>query len=267
MQHWQVNPPLALKKLHRRQGHNLKDFRQETSILVKLGEIDQPHIIHLITAFRHGEQYYLVFPLAEYSLMRHFETKEPERSIEHVHWLLKQATKITHALYIIHDKMEGSSKNSLLPTYRHGRQQQQPQEPGFLGVPTAETAVSLRDSNVGKTGEELKGYHHDLALNNLLLFYRLHEELQGLEARWGRIVISDFGLSKLRRPTDGSKTLNVRGQLNYMPPESNKSGPGETSYQDRKKDIWSLGCILLQMLVWLEGGSESLGNFERERQV
>ena len=266
-----VNPPLALKEILRRPEYTSEAFKQETDILVKLSLMNEPHIIHLITAFRHGRQYYLVFPLAEYSLWDLCTKQEPEKSLSHITWMFRQMAGIASALNTIHNKMKAPSKNLLEPTESLQRsQQQQQQDPSRLAVPQGQHAVTahtLRYSKGGKgiTGEQLIGYHHDLALSNLLVFRALHVILQGSEKIYGRIVLSDFGLGKLRRLQEGSRTGNLKGQPNYMAPEAHKILEGVAAYQNRKKDIWGLGCILLQIIVWLEGGSKALGMFESSR--
>jgi len=234
-------------------------------MLVRLNELKHTHIIHLITAFTHGPHYYLVFPLAENCLATHFAKTQPIRTISHIVWLLEQFVGITDALDVIHRQMKGSSKPLLGPTrqpHYFGHQQQ----PGLLVVPEPAKNPSLRDHETGLTGEKLKGYHNDLALNNLLVFSALHEHLEGREAKYGRIVISDFGLGKLRRPVDGSKTRHISGQFKYLAPES-RADRLEDRYQDQMKDIWGLGCILLEVLVWLRGGSSALPDFDSRRCV
>ena len=256
---------MALKRLLSYHGDATEGFKRETSMLVRLNQMQHRHIIHLITAFAHGPHHYLVFPLAKYSLETHFAKTQPARTISHIVWLLEQFIGITDALDVIHGQMIGSSKPLLDPTrqpHHFGHQQQ----PGLLGVPAPAKNPSLRDLETGLTGEKLKGYHNDLALNNLLVFSTLHEYLEGNEAKYGRIVISDFGLGKLRRPVDGSKTRHISGQFKYLAPES-RADKLEERYQDKMKDIWGLGCILLEVLVWLRGGPSALPDFDSRRSV
>ena len=239
--------------------------------MVRLSLLNEPHIITLITAFRQGRQYYLVFPLAECSLWDLCTQQEPGRNLFHITWMFQQFAGIACALNKIHNEMKASSKNLLEPTESLIRnQQQQPQDVGRLVVPQGQngvTAHTLRYSKGGKgiTGEQLIGYHHDLALSNLLVFKELDVILQGFEKIYGRIVLSDFGLGKVRRLQEGSKTTNPKGQPNYMAPEGHKHHEGVDTYQNRKKDIWGFGCILLQIIVWLEGGTEALDMFELAR--
>lgn len=231
---------------------------------MRLAGIEHPHIVRLITAFRHGDHYYLVFPLAKFCLERLFEETEPEKSLKHIHWIIGQMAGVARALNAIHSQMTGSSQHPLRPTQRPHRVNHQ-----LLGVPQSTpgtNALSLRDDKLAKSGELLKGVHNDLAPGNLLIFDKLDVKLEGDEAKYGRIVISDFGLAKLRRHIDGSKSFNIRGQPNFLAPESKAENSGGR-YQDQTKDIWCMGAILLLILVWLEGGRCVLTAFDTARWV
>jgi serine/threonine protein kinase/Tfp pilus assembly protein PilF len=60
----------------------------------------------------------------------------------------------------------------------------------------------------------------------------------------GQAKILDFGLAKLSWGADLTRTLAVMGTPVYMSPEQAK---GETV--DQRTDIWSLGCVLFEMLT------------------
>jgi len=59
----------------------------------------------------------------------------------------------------------------------------------------------------------------------------------------GLVKIMDFGLAKLTWGVDLTKTATIMGTVAYMSPE--QASGGEI---DRRTDIWSLGCILYEML-------------------
>jgi serine/threonine protein kinase len=60
----------------------------------------------------------------------------------------------------------------------------------------------------------------------------------------GQVKIMDFGLAKLSWGVDLTKTATIMGTVAYMSPEQAK---GEKI--DHKTDIWSLGCVLYEMLA------------------
>lgn len=83
------------------------------------------------------------------------------------------------------------------------------------------------------------GYHFDLKPANILV------------EQDGRLVITDFGQAVFKAAKDStdSRVRGMGGTEAYSPPELNdKSG------LNRKYDIWSLGCIFLEVLVFIIGG-------------
>lgn len=130
--------------------------------------------------------------------------------------------------------------------------------------PEALVDVSVRRSHISKTIESLvhavtwihrkigsdRAYHHDLKPSNILRF-------DGHPATW---KICDFGMAKLIRPDDQSGTThrpdNGFGSYIYQPPEYFSNDP--TVSHGRAFDVWSLGCILLELLtVWKHGWDEA----------
>jgi len=60
----------------------------------------------------------------------------------------------------------------------------------------------------------------------------------------GQAKLMDFGLAKLERGADVTRTMGVMGTVAYMSPEQ---ALGEKV--DQRTDIWSLGCVLFEMLT------------------
>ena len=93
--------------------------------------------------------------------------------------------------------------------------------------------------------------HHDLKPQNILL----------LDKRW---TISDFGMTRLRSLDKGSQTERNLGSYPYQPPEYFEK---EVKKHGRSFDIWSLGCIIVELAVLIVHGWESkkLDTFQTDR--
>ncbi|KAL0578727.1 mitogen-activated protein kinase kinase kinase [Marasmius crinis-equi] len=75
----------------------------------------------------------------------------------------------------------------------------------------------------------------------------IHRDLKGdniLVETSGVCKISDFGISKQGDDIDGRAFTEMRGTVNWMAPEVLERREGG---YDSKVDIWSIGCVLLEM--------------------
>ena len=103
------------------------------------------------------------------------------------------------------------------------------------------------------------GCHYDIKPKNILF----HN---------GRLLLSDFGISRLRREEDGSQTTFKRGEGCYLAPEcesiADRFKPGRIG---RASDVWSLGCVLAEILAYYSvepvNGPVAVRNFYEERQL
>ena len=97
-------------------------------------------------------------------------------------------------------------------------------------------------------------WHHDLKPDNILLY-----KVSGGEK--GTFKIADFGSGKVHTYRSGSvETQSPNGTLTYEPPEALKEGKTSRPY-----DIWSLGCVFLELLGWAVWGHGSVEEFARRR--
>ena len=109
------------------------------------------------------------------------------------------------------------------------------------------SAVSYLHSEIDGTFTS----HHDLKPQNILL----------LGDRW---TVSDLGMTRLRSLNKGSQTERNLGTPTYQPPEY---GEKDVRRHGRSFDIWSLGCIIVELALLMVYGWESkkLDTFETER--
>jgi hypothetical protein len=78
-----------------------------------------------------------------------------------------------------------------------------------------------------------------------------------------RLVLIDFGFAKTTYPVSGSADEGIRMRGAYSSPEVATLGTSSS----RKRDIWSIGCILLEHLLYLEYGNDTaIKIFGRDRE-
>lgn len=103
-------------------------------------------------------------------------------------------------------------------------------------------------------GERRTAWHHDLKPDNILFFRKTPSD-------HGMFRISDWGSGKVNAyHTRSYHTKSPIGTLTYEPPEFTKDGKTSRPY-----DLWSLGCVFLELLVWAVFGSTSVETFENRR--
>jgi hypothetical protein len=101
----------------------------------------------------------------------------------------------------------------------------------------------------------LIGCHRDIKPENILVMDR-------------KFVLADFGLSTLKDPAKGSDSYFRLGGGFYLPPECED---WDDNFKKRRigraSDIWSLGCVLAELLVFLASGPDEVARFRQERRV
>ncbi|KAF3010440.1 hypothetical protein E8E14_000643 [Neopestalotiopsis sp. 37M] len=106
-----------------------------------------------------------------------------------------------------------------------------------------------------ENGLSLFGRHGDIKPSNILVFRNQQDGV--------RFHIADFGLarfhsSEARLNLDQPKAVTPT----YRPPEFDLRSP-----MGQKADIWSLGCVFLEMMVWVLEGYHGLKSFIYSRMA
>ncbi|MFE0459039.1 serine/threonine-protein kinase [Kitasatospora sp. NPDC058965] len=101
------------------------------------------------------------------------------------------------------------------------------------GVPTVTQAVKwgVRIADALSAAHQARIVHRDLKPANVML------------ADNGRVKVLDFGIAK-RLDTSSPTSTSIMGTLAYMPPERFNTGR-----QDARGDLYSLGCLLYELLT------------------
>ena len=96
------------------------------------------------------------------------------------------------------------------------------------------------------------GTHHDIKPGNILV--------RGLD-----FILADFGLSRLKPVDEDSRTVWKAGTFEYGSPECRDPLTWEHGNIGRASDIWSLGCIVSELIVYMRNGSKGVQEFRQAR--
>ena len=117
-----------------------------------------------------------------------------------------------------------------------------------------EASTSTLDVKTSIVAGRKTGWHHDIKPENILYF-------KDSPSNRGMFRISDWGSAKVNTyRTRSYHTKSLIGTITYEPPEFTYQG--ETS---RPYDLWSLGCVFLELLIWAVFGPTNIENFSGQR--
>ena len=105
---------------------------------------------------------------------------------------------------------------------------------------------------IGDEPMVLSGYHHDIKPRNVLV-------------RGNDFILADFGLSKLKDLENDTKTPWKDTTYEYGPPECRDFESFEPRLVGRSLDIWSLGCIISEIIAYAERGPAYVEMFRQNR--
>jgi serine/threonine protein kinase len=101
-------------------------------------------------------------------------------------------------------------------------------------------------------GIKMKGSHFDLAPRNILI-------------QKGKLLLADFGLSRLRAESVDSKTPFKGGAGDLLAPECTVEG-FDSYLHGRKSDVWSFGALLSIMVVFVAMGKTGVKEYREARR-
>ncbi|KAL9596192.1 MAG: hypothetical protein Q9179_004701 [Wetmoreana sp. 5 TL-2023] len=207
------NADFALKVFMDRPSRTGTSFSKELKILDELRKHSTDHVVlHLATWTQDG-RYYMLFPYAQCNLRQYIRRVSFDKPTKgNILWFLSQLLGLASALRQIHNL---SNSDNI----------------------TAGSSPNLLAPSAGDLHKS--GWHHDLKPDNIIYFRVL--------TRWeGEFHIADFGSGKVHTYRSGSVyTRSSNGTLTYEPPEAAKEGVFSRPY-----DVWSMGCVFLELLVW-----------------
>ncbi len=193
-------------------------------MIEKLANHPHDHITPYLATWTQGGVACILFPRATCNLRKFMSTTAMPKLTHHfVRWFLEQLKGLAGAVDHFHWI---SDERSARRTSRvvSGNQ-------NLLGQ-------ELKQNQKRSMG--LAGFHHDLKAENILVF-----EKESTKSRWAGIFkISDFGAGRFANLALGEISASVtaaRGTLTYKAPDESPSRPF---------DMWALGCVFLELLIW-----------------
>ena len=251
------NPELAVKVINSHKSSAHDAFKNERLVVKGLQDLTHNHIIKLWATYTQEGVYHFIFPLAQMSLEKYmmesnspyFRNPDSQESKEYIAWIIEQFAGVASGIAAIHVKSTETKKSS------------KDKVTATLLDPLAEKEREKRPAGTG--------YHHDIKPQNLLLF----AAEPGSQSH-GIIQIADFGIGKFHSIHSGSGTGHYRGTVTYAAPESkvleDVDSPGGSRATkklnlSRPYDIWSLGCVIMEVTVWLVLGTIGWEHFNSAR--
>ncbi|KAK4205416.1 hypothetical protein QBC40DRAFT_336097 [Triangularia verruculosa] len=226
-----TRPYVAVKELqpNNEDGQKLvQGWGQEASVLQKMNALNHEHIVRFLTAFRRGEtgleDHYLMFEWADGGNLR---TLWETTSQPLTPTLLKAAVNQLAGLADALDKAHNPVSG---PMFRHG---------------------DLKPENI--------------------LWFKSDDQI-------GTLKIADWGLARQHNIVTelrNSRTSTQHGTRTYEPPEEETGlgitvrglAPGDAPLGKRRSrlyDIWAMGCITLEFIIWLMYGERGRKVFHKQ---
>ncbi|KAF4336071.1 kinase domain protein [Fusarium beomiforme] len=211
---------------------NIAGWEKEVRALWKMRELRQKHIVKFITAFRRGmDEHYLIMEWADGGNLRNlWENFRQPLTANLVKDAFKQLLGLSEALDQVHNPRAQSANGH----FRHG----------------------------------------DLKPENILWFKDPTDK-----RKIGILKIGDWGLAKQHQDFTQIRTKQTTtgfGTRRYEPPEEETIKDNNLVVPDaqtvlgrivRKRsrlyDVWAMGCIWLEFLIWLMYGHDGLTRFNR----
>jgi serine/threonine protein kinase len=203
---------------------------RETTAYKYLNCRRHPHIIQLLATFTQRGHLNMIFHWADGNLLEFWRTHYPHpldlpRDESLAKWMIGQFLGLAEAIQCIHH-----------------------------------SEIEGHSDYDAPDRSKTHGRHGDLKPENMLWFKSGSSDC--LVRSLGKIVISDLGSTEFHATRSKTIPAEAAGGFThtYRAPEFDK-----VERVAPKADIWSLGCVLLQFLVWYEHGWEGVNRFAQAR--
>ena len=110
------------------------------------------------------------------------------------------------------------------------------------------------DPQITVTSKPLQGTHQDIKPQNVLV-------------KEDSYILADFGLSKLKPVEEGSQTIWKDTTYTYGAPECRDENTWVQGQIGRASDIWSLSCIISELMIYMRNGLKGVQRFRVGRRT
>jgi len=272
-----------------------QEWGRESEAHKALNKLENKHIIKGFAAFAQGGRYHLLLEWANGGSLQDFwkDNPEPQISRSNVKELLNQLFGLTDALHRMHNtkraRSPGGSRSRRGSSVSRtsvkdvqygatdGNEERRGRRVGFeQTVPTFRVEIPPEEDNGIQVNiqdeagnpvahKENAGFenwrHGDIKPDNILRFKDGGSWL-------GTLKLADLGRAKLHKEvTRKRKVIEIDKwhTKKYEPPDV-FIGQGDQS-MSRLYDIWSLGCVFLELLLWVLYGETELHKFIATTEV
>ncbi|KAI1812281.1 hypothetical protein GGS20DRAFT_558593 [Poronia punctata] len=210
----------------------------EARNLREMNGLNHAHTVKCLATIRRGQERYFMFPWADGGSLADFfkmtESQEPNEKI--LDQILQQLRGLADALRHMHDFQESESSD----------------------LPEPAVEIELNGQPIAPGQESFR--HGDLKPENILRFLRRDEEDSPTNV--GTLKLCDMGLAKRHHVGTHyrkSPTSTKYGTRRYEAPDV----VTELS-RSRQYDIWSMGCITFELIIWTLYGNKKVQEFYKE---
>jgi len=195
-------------------------------------DLSHPQLVKCLTSFTFASQYHMIYEKASSNLEHLMTVHKAASALRSLspQDLAQQFAGLIGAVSVIHNQLPLEADASR------------------LGVPEF------------NPGGQRSGYLHDVKTENILVFsYDERPWLRLSDFSCARVVEFVSSVSGLHR--ESWRTTNKASTPVYRAPEFTIEGKTSRPY-----DIWSFGCVLIEVLVWYFEGVEALTSFRTSRR-
>jgi serine/threonine protein kinase len=208
-----------------------KAWDDEAKALRNINKLNHSNITQCIAAIRRGERRYFMFSWAEGGNLQEYWKKTARRTpdAKSIRQMVEQLKGLADALDALHNCKSGNANLLIVPN----------------------NSSEYNDKSIR---------HGDLKPENILRFISGSDTKKSHgEKELGTLKIADMGLAKQHIVATQLRTNTSQryGTIRYEAPEAII----ETKGRSRLYDVWSLGCITLEFIIWVLHGNTILEEF------